>query len=328
MYMKRKNRLITIILTALTGVFVVGIVFLLIQKRSPRGSAPAAGMGGAGTVAPAGAGNARRNGPSVAAIGTPVRVASVAPSIIESRIVINGDVLSGGEVSIYPSVAGKLSSTRFKPGDAVSRGQILAMVNPSRPGEVYEQSPVLSTINGTVLSVQANIGDTVTANTVVYTVGDVSNVVVEAFVPERFSAAIHERLAANVSFEAIRGESFIASVSEVSPALDPSSRTVRIRLSFAQKDARIKPGMFAQASLVTETRNGVLTVPRDSVINTYGSFIVFIIDETNMAHQVEISVGLENEEQIEVIGGLGEGDRVVFEGQNFLTDGDTVRIVE
>jgi multidrug efflux pump subunit AcrA (membrane-fusion protein) len=86
--------------------------------------------------------------------------------------------------------------------------------------------------------------------------------------------------------------------------------------------------MFAQASLVTETRSDVLTVPRNSVINTYGSFIVFIIDEKNTAHQVEIGIGLESEEQIEVIRGLEEGDRVVFEGQNFLTDGDIVRIVE
>jgi RND family efflux transporter MFP subunit len=247
---------------------------------------------------------------------------------IENSIVINGDVLAGKEVSIYPSVAGKLMSTRFKPGETVSQGQVLAMVDPSRPGEIYAQSPVMSTISGTVLSVPANTGDTVTTNTVVYVVGDISNIVVESFVPERFSASIHEGLAASISFEAIRGEFFSAAVSEVSPVLDPSSRTVRIRLRFARKDARIKPGMFAQASLVTEARYGVLTIPRNSVINTYGSFIVFTVDEKNIAHQVEIGIGLESEEQIEVVSGLAEGDRVVFEGQNFLMEGDAVRVVE
>ncbi|MDR1215764.1 MAG: efflux RND transporter periplasmic adaptor subunit [Treponema sp.] len=322
--MRKKNRFVTLILVALTGIFVIGMAFLLIQRRQssqpmpPRGATPPAQTEG----------TPRRGGTSAVANRTPVRVVSVIQGSVESSIVINGDVLAGKEVSIYPSVAGKLASTRLKPGEAVFRGQVLAMVNPSRPGEVYEQSPVVSTIDGTVLSVQANTGDTVTANTVVYVVGDISNIVVESFVPERFSASIHERLAADVSFEALRGESFTATVSEVSPVLDPSSRTMRIRLNFAQKDARIKPGMFAQASLVTETRSGVLTIPRDSVINTYGSFIVFIVDEDSVAHQVEISIGLENEEKIEVISGLEEGDRVVFEGQNFLTDGDIVRIVD
>lgn len=324
--MRKKNRLVTIILTALSAAFAVMIVFSLIQKRP-------SGLGAAGgSQLPAGTSGQNRGGnsggASVIRNTVPVRVASVTPGTIESSIVINGDVLADKEVSIYPSVAGKLAATRLKPGERVLRGQVLALVDPSRPGEVYAQSPVLSTIDGTVLSVQANTGDTVTANTVVYVVGDISNVVVESFVPERFSASIHEGLAASISFEAIRGEFFAATVSETSPVLDPSSRTVRIRLKFAQKDARIKPGMFAQASLVTETRSDVLTVPRNSVINTYGSFIVFIIDEKNTAHQVEIGIGLESEEQIEVIRGLEEGDRVVFEGQNFLTDGDIVRIVE
>ncbi|MDR1466533.1 MAG: efflux RND transporter periplasmic adaptor subunit [Treponema sp.] len=319
--MRKKNRSVTIVLTALTGIFVVGIVFLQIQKRQPQQPTPRG-------TANQSVGTSSPNRSVTTANGTPVRVLPIAHGTIESSIIVNGDVLAGKEVSIYPSVAGKLASTRFKPGETVSRGQVLAMVNPSRPGEVYEQSPVVSTIDGTVLSVQANTGDTVTTNTAVYVVGDISNIVVESFVPERFSASIHEGLVASVSFEAIRGEYFTATVSELSPVLDPLSRTMRIRLHFTQKDARIKPGMFAQANLVTEMRNGVLTIPRDSVINTYGSFIVFIVDENNRAHQVEISIGLENEEQIEVISGLEVGDRIVFEGQNFLTDGDVVRIVE
>ncbi|MDR0643612.1 MAG: efflux RND transporter periplasmic adaptor subunit [Treponema sp.] len=324
--MRRKNRFVTLILTALTGILAIAIVFSQVQKKQPSPpalSAPRGTANGGDTTA-----RNRSVGNTAAQNTIPVRVTSVALGTIESSIIINGDVLSGKEVSIYPSVAGKLVSMRFKPGETVVQGQVLAVVDPSRPGEVYAQNPVVSTITGTVLSALANTGDTVSANTAVYTVGDVSNVVVEAFVPERFSAAIHEGLAASVSFEAIHGEFFAATVNEVSPALDPSSRTMRIRLRFTQKDARIKPGMFAQASLVTETRHSALIVPRSSVINTYGSFIVFIVDEENKAHQVEIGIGLESEAQIQAISGLKEGDRVVFEGQNFLTDGDAVRIVE
>jgi multidrug efflux pump subunit AcrA (membrane-fusion protein) len=64
------------------------------------------------------------------------------------------------------------------------------------------------------------------------------------------------------------------------------------------------------------------------VINTYGSWIVFIVDEGNIARRREVELGIENENFFEVLSGIELGDRVVSQGQNFLSDGDPVRIVE
>jgi RND family efflux transporter MFP subunit len=203
------------------------------------------------------------------------------------------------------------------------------MVDPSRPGQVYSESPVVSTISGTVLSVPVLTGDTVSTQTAVYVVGDLSTLMVETFVPERFSNAARRGLSAEVLLEAFPGEIFPAVVEEVNPVLDPSSRTLRIRLLFVGSiDPRIKAGMFATVSLVTNTRRDVPIIPRGSVISTYGSWIVFTVDDQNMAHRREISLGLENEDFIEVVHGLEIGDVVVSQGQNFLSDGDLVRIVE
>jgi multidrug efflux pump subunit AcrA (membrane-fusion protein) len=86
--------------------------------------------------------------------------------------------------------------------------------------------------------------------------------------------------------------------------------------------------MFATVSLVTNTRRNVPAIPRGAVINTYGSWIVFIVDENNTASRRQITLGLENEYFVEVLSGLEVGELVVSAGQNFLTDGDAVRIVE
>jgi multidrug efflux pump subunit AcrA (membrane-fusion protein) len=86
--------------------------------------------------------------------------------------------------------------------------------------------------------------------------------------------------------------------------------------------------MYATVSLVTNTRRDVPVIPRTSVINTYGSWIVFTVDDKNIASRREVSLGLENESYVEVLDGLEVGDAVVSAGQNFLTDGDLVRIVE
>jgi multidrug efflux pump subunit AcrA (membrane-fusion protein) len=93
-------------------------------------------------------------------------------------------------------------------------------------------------------------------------------------------------------------------------------------------DERIRAGMFATVSLVTSSRRDVPVIPRSSVINTYGSWIVFVVDDDSIARRKVVSLGLESETQIEVLSGIETGDRLVSSGQNFLSDGDPVRIVE
>jgi RND family efflux transporter MFP subunit len=259
---------------------------------------------------------------------TAVRVSEVASGTISNSVVINGDVLVSTQVSIFPSMAGKLTRLNYRVGDWVNRGQIVGEVDPSRPGEEYEPSPIVSTIGGTVLSVPATQGDTVGLSTVVYVVGDLTNLVVETFVPERYSNIVRRGLGALVSLEALPGEIFPATVQELSPVLDPASRTLRIRLRFNQRDSRIRAGMFATVSLATNTHQDVPVIPRDAVINTYGSWIVFVVDESDAARRRTITLGLENENFVEVESGLELGDRVVSVGQNFLSDGDPVRVVD
>jgi multidrug efflux pump subunit AcrA (membrane-fusion protein) len=176
-------------------------------------------------------------------------------------------------------------------------------------------------------------------------VGDLSGLRVETHVPERYVSSIRQGLGAQVKLEAIPAEIFYAEVDEVSPVLDPASRTLRIRLRFTDQPPRpvtaggkivqfsrpgdrIKAGMFATISLVTQTRANVPVIPRASVINTYGSWIIFTVDENEVARRHEVELGIENEEFFEVLNGVSLGDRVVSAGQNFLTDGDPVRILD
>jgi multidrug efflux pump subunit AcrA (membrane-fusion protein) len=86
--------------------------------------------------------------------------------------------------------------------------------------------------------------------------------------------------------------------------------------------------MVATLSLVTRTRTNVPVIPRTSAINTYGSWIVFTVDEKNIAHRRVLELGIENENLFEIMSGIELGDRIVSAGQNFLSDGDAVRIVE
>ena len=318
-----------------TGAIVTGVIVLIIavlaglgiytyitrnQSQETKPDASAGAAPAQQSQAPAGQG---------ARTATAVRVRPVVKGTIENSVMLNGDVLAANQVSIFPTVAGKITGILFQVGDRVSQGTVVAMVDPSRPGQIYSESPVVSTISGTILSVPVNKGDTVSVQTPVYVVGDLSRLMVETWVPERFSNAARRLLPAEVYLEAFPGQSFPAVVEEVSPVLDPASRTLRIRLGFSgPMKAGIRAGMFATVRLVTQIHKDVPVIPKGAVINTYGSWFVFTVNDGNIASRREVSLGMENSDFIEVVNGLEPGELVVSEGQSFLTDGDPVRIVE
>jgi len=316
----KKSKIITLAIISLSILFTLLIVFNLVRDKikttQTQNGAPAA-EGQEGGQRGGGGRNA-----------TTVRVTPVTGGTIEKSVIINGDVLARNQVTIFPTIGGKLVEMRLGIGDRVNRGDIVAMIDPSRPGEVYSRSPVVSTVSGTVLQAPFSIGDTLTTQSAVYVVGDLSSLLVETFVPERFVAVIRQGLSAVLWFEAMPGETFQGEVVEINPVLDPASRTLRIRLRFTKPDPRIKAGMFATISLITNRKVNVPVIPRMSVINTYGSWIVFVVDDKNIARRREVTLGIDSEESFEILSGVSMGDKIVSAGQNFLSDGDLVRIVE
>jgi len=302
-----KSKIVTIAIISLIILFAVLIFLNIFGPEEDESSRP----------------QQTRSGPA-----TTVRVTPVTTGIIEKSVILNGEILARNQITILPAMAGRLVDLRFSIGDRVTSGSIVAMVDPSRPGEVFSRSPVVSTVTGTVLNAPFSIGDSVTPQSGIYIIGDLSALLVETFVPERFAASVTQGMRASLWFEAIPGEIFNAEVFEINPVLDPVSRTLRIRLRFLNTDPRIRAGMFATLSLITNRKADVPVIQRTSVINTYGSWIVFVVDEENVARRREVTLGLDSEDQLEILSGVSLGERVVSAGQNFLSDGDPVRIAE
>jgi multidrug efflux pump subunit AcrA (membrane-fusion protein) len=309
----KKSNIVTIAIISLIVLFAGLVAFNLLEKYEIIGQNPEQTQGQNG--------GSSRN-------ATTIRVTPVSAGTIEKSVILNGEILARNQVTIFPAVGGKLVDLRLGIGDRVSSGQVVAMIDPSRPGEVYSLSPVISTVSGTVLNAPYSVGDTLTPQSGIYILGDLSSLVVETFVPERFVASVRQGMRAELWFEAIGGETFSAEVIEINPVIDPASRTLRIRLRFLSPDSRIRAGMFASISLVTNRKVNVPVIQRNSVINTYGSWIVFVVDENNLARRREVTLGIDNEDSFEVLSGLSMGENIVSAGQNFLSDGDPVRIVE
>jgi membrane fusion protein (multidrug efflux system) len=256
-----------------------------------------------------------------------VRANTINIGSVSNYTKIHGDAVSNNEIKIYPNVGGKLLERQVSVGDRVVKGTTIALVDPSKVGETFMPNPIESTVSGTVLSIPVQAGDTITANTVIATVGDLSRTRINTAVPERYLTNLRIGTPAEISFDAIPGMTFAAKVAEMSPIVDVTSRTLTVKLELERADPRVLVGMFATVKLATESRKNVIVTPRSSVILGSNEAYVFIIKGDNTVERRRIILGLEGEDSFEVKKGLAPGENVVTEGKSSIANGDSVKIV-
>ena len=247
---------------------------------------------------------------------------------IKEFIKLNGDVSTENSVDIYPETSGKLLRRFVSIGDYVAKGDIIAEVDPSKPGTVYEPSPVEATITGTVTSLPGSIGDTVSTGTSIATIGDLSELQIDVFIPEKEITWIKNGLSGTAELAPYPGEFIPVTITEVSPVLDPDSRTLEVKLSAdSESENRMKAGMFASVLIYTRTAENAVSVPFDSVLsNDNGEFVYVVDGDKSSAKYVE--TGLKSDSRIEIKSGLDTDDLVVVQGQYLVNNGASVKIIE
>lgn len=256
-----------------------------------------------------------------------VETVTLERSTVSQSIKVNGDITVETSVEIYPDTGGKLVKSSINLGDSVQKGQVIAAVDPSVPGQNYSTSPVKATISGTVIELPFREGATITTQTSLATIGDLSNLLIITYIPERYISSLREGLAAKVGFDAYPGEVFHAEIYEINPVMDANTRTLSVKLKMTEKDERIRPGMFATMNLITKESLQTLAVPSRAVFNYYGEEAVYIVSQKGTAERRIVSTGLSSDADIEIISGLEEGESVITQGLSKITDGSAVRAV-
>jgi Cu(I)/Ag(I) efflux system membrane fusion protein len=90
---------------------------------------------------------------------------------------------------------------------------------------------------------------------------------------------------------------------------------------FANKDGALKPGMYANVSILAGTQQDALQVPTEAVIRTGRRTVVIVAEGEGRFRPAEVTLGPEHEGTIVVLAGLEEGQQVVTSGQ-FLIDSE------
>jgi len=277
------------------------------------------------TAAPGGPGG--KNAAAASDTVYSVRVEKAVRATLQSYIETSGDVVAETSVSVVPDAAGKLVSLKVEVGSNVRKGALVAEVDPSKPGTAYSLSPVYAPISGTVTSAPLSVGATVSTSTTVAVIGVVDKLEIEAKIPEREVGQLKPGLSARISLEAFPGERFAATIKRVAPVVDASSRTKTITLAFDKDDPRVNAGMFADIRLDTVAYANRIAVPEEAVTDLRGASYVYILGDDSTVSRREVKTGVSVDGMAEILSGVDEGDTVVTQGQQLLSDGVKVRAV-
>jgi cobalt-zinc-cadmium efflux system membrane fusion protein len=179
---------------------------------------------------------------------------------------------------------------------------------------------VRSPIAGRVVDLNAAQGgywnDTTAA---LLTVADLSSVYVTANADESELAAIFVGQSASVTLDAYPDQPLTGKVSTVGELLDPDTRRVKVRLWFDNHDGRLKPGMFARATLLAQPHRGLL-VPAATVVQSGFYSRVFVEVAPWRFEARVVRLGPQLGDQIEIVSGLKSGERVVVRDGVLLDD--------
>lgn len=182
---------------------------------------------------------------------------------------------------------------------------------------------ITAPISGIVIAKSIEVGATATPGAPLLTIEDGSHYRLEAGVEESQLRRVKLRGEACVRIDALGGELLPATVGEIVPAADPSSRTYTVKLDLPAQPL-LRSGLYGTAQFASGERQGI-TIPQGALVQRGQLTGVFVVDKENVARFRIVKSGKASGERIEILSGVQAGERVVTVGAARVNDGNRVQ---
>jgi len=183
---------------------------------------------------------------------------------------------------------------------------------------------VKSPISGTVLECNVTAG-AVLSQSSPFVIIDLNTVNIEVNVSEQMINSVKVGDSVNIKVSTLSSETFKGNVSTIAPGAN-SDGTYKIKIEINNHNGKLKAGMFAEVYFVREKSDNTIVLPRNTVISKNDENYVFV-EENGVVTKTNVTLGIDNGDEIEITEGLNEGMNVVTKGQTYLKDGDTVNVI-
>lgn len=250
---------------------------------------------------------------------------------IKAEIPSTGIVEPRNRLEIKPPIAGRIDKVLVKEGQNVKKGRILAWMSSSdraalldaarakgeaevkRWEDVYKPTPIMAPLNGFIIQRAVEPGQTVSMNDPILVMADY--LIVKAQVDETDIGNIRLGQPVNVELDAYPGKTIAGKVEHIAfESKIVSNVTIyEVDVLPGRVPAFFRAGMSTTVNFVLQEKNNILILPLRAVKKIGNQSYVFLQKkEDKKPEAVQIKTGLENTLNIEVVGGLSEGDKVVI----------------
>jgi membrane fusion protein (multidrug efflux system) len=214
---------------------------------------------------------------------------------------------------------GRITRVLVKEGAYVNKDSKLMALRNETLGFEYEEGYITAPISGNVANIMVDNGSMVTPQSPVAMVVEFSTVEVVFNMSENAMGCINKGGKVRVMVDAAPGNQFNGTVSEVSPVIDPLTRTISAKAVVNNPKKILKPGMTARITLSLGSRENVLIIPRDALLDSY----LFVVRDSTSERR-DVTVGLVGDKFVEILDGIAQGEQVVVVGQQRLAGGEKI----
>ncbi len=200
----------------------------------------------------------------------------------------------------------------------ISDQQIQQLIKTKKSSQLID---IHSPQDGIVTELNVREGMHITPETDMISLVDLATIWMIAQVYEDQAGWVKNGELAEAKVSSIPDKIWKGEVEYIYPQVDPTTRTLKVRLRFDNKEGILKPNMYANISLLAEPKSDVLSIPLEALIRSSEGDRVIISTGDGHFQVRPVTTGIESGEQVEILSGLNEGDRVVISGQ-FLIDSE------
>ncbi len=172
-----------------------------------------------------------------------------------------------------------------------------------------------------------SIGDYVKDGQDIVNLEEIDPLKVDFRIPEIYLKQVAAGQSLQITLDAFPNQTFPGKVFAINPLVDTNGRSIVIRASVKNVEARLRPGMFARVRLLFNDERDSVAVPEQSLIPVGDEQYLFKVVD-GRAQRFKVEIGQRRDGQVEILQGLAAGDVVVTAGQLKLRDGSQVKIAD
>lgn len=187
----------------------------------------------------------------------------------------------------------------------------------------FEKTKLKAPFAGILGLRQVDVGDYIDPGQALVNLDDISSLLVDFSIPEKYLSQLKEGQAIEITLEALPNQTYEGTIYAIAPQVDSVTRAIQARATLPNPHNNLRPGLFAKIKVVFEKNEQAMTVPEQSVFNLQEkSFVYRVID--NKAVLTEVTAGVRENGQVEILKGLSPQDTIVKTGRMRLFDGAAV----